>query len=1101
MSLAYPIAQSSSSKEGIFGSPQQQSSLPNFHGKKITPISPSFQDSDGNKLRLWKLEDTVFFASIITASGQKLILPEDKIINPVSGLCAAPTLKIICSVNFPFRLIYLKDLSSIAVYPRIVAAGKNWVPPTFPTDKTTLNHIFKNAPGHFSKKTPETVAYIAQAVSDPRNYGGSTIWGAKYYFKMMNDGTQAWAMVKNGKIISGGFNWKPMQWVETNLLKFTGGKLVPIATIEFKRSNAGFEERVQGNKLSRYYAQSNPTNPIELHATESIFSNDIGGIENQAGLIADILPELSSEWGKFHFYIPKCEQLDRKEIQQILRELARGILVHGATPWFSLHFNEEANAYPVIHPAYENTFIGHVLSTLDYYLKGILHGRVHNDTALFEWQFAERRNYHRRNSIIDLQKYCLENFDVEFLTFREALSKIAADDPGYSTEHHPFTWGNYRISFRIIGKQNEIKKTGSLFIAEGNFDIEYTIEGDPPDEQKKHRERIEKAVVLMCKQMKDILPRLPGLKKLFEAFEVANFFTYYFYTLKAASRVPIFERGFNSVVHKDFIPLYPPLVIDNDHLITLDPIVLLQSVSKGTFHKMMTSNDSNWSREKLAGILQTYFSSQNINHEQTKGIAKVLLPLFKKKYVVTKKGILLVVNTIIRLAKLQQNASVGEAIVALDGLLELLNADEKVAFTEDKRVLEAWDSNPAAITFKYTKFLIDLDKRSIEITKEQKNIPLIAGGCGLEITKIQSQWDSTCSEVFNRYSQSLQKLDNEQFLDVDISNLSGKVFTLHWGIAGNGEDQEAIISAYLNHCLENKTLDSNSAKAFYAIETRNISLFSEVADDVENWSVANYAGVTLVHAAATTIDSYFLETIVEQAKGLLWWSKVDWSKTDANRYLPQHYAAQYRNAMALKLLHEISPRNVDATTQNGETALYIAAQEGTLGCVEACIKANADLNIRATNGMCALTTAMHHDHEEIAVALLKQRNQIQVPREAPILAVQMKMFEALELIIDRGTNINTVSSDGYTPLHIAVKLGWKKGVKALVETLGIDINATSHWNKTALDYAIETNKYEIGEFLIENRAISKKGYWISWFRVYNAGSFLWRKIWNNRDLG
>jgi hypothetical protein len=50
-----------------------------------------------------------------------------------------------------------------------------------------------------------------------------------------------------------------------------------------------------------------------------------------------------------------------------------------------LHFNEDGALYPVIHPAYQNTLVGEVISYLDYYMKGFLNGGVFDKRFIENW--------------------------------------------------------------------------------------------------------------------------------------------------------------------------------------------------------------------------------------------------------------------------------------------------------------------------------------------------------------------------------------------------------------------------------------------------------------------------------------------------------------------------------------------------------------------------------------------------------------------------------------------------------------------------------------------------------------------------------------------
>jgi ankyrin repeat protein len=69
------------------------------------------------------------------------------------------------------------------------------------------------------------------------------------------------------------------------------------------------------------------------------------------------------------------------ELRQIVFELTRGIYLHDAVPFFSLHFNERGQQYPVVHPIYRNTYVGKIILELDYFMKSFLHGGQFTDAS------------------------------------------------------------------------------------------------------------------------------------------------------------------------------------------------------------------------------------------------------------------------------------------------------------------------------------------------------------------------------------------------------------------------------------------------------------------------------------------------------------------------------------------------------------------------------------------------------------------------------------------------------------------------------------------------------------------------------------------------
>jgi ankyrin repeat protein len=241
-------------------------------------------------------------------------------------------------------------------------------------------------------------------------------------------------------------------------------------------------------------------------------------------------------------------------MQQILRELAIGIFCHDTVPFFSLHFNADGNLYPVIPPVYQNTLVGHVISMLDYYMKGFLNGFYYPEAFVQQWQQDRNQSPgHLLPHLVDLHQYCCDHLGMqqEYYTVREFLNRFEttqkepAGEAGLLSDYSAF-----RSSFRIIAKQNGIKQWENLFVLDGDFDVLYTISPTPAyeDELRRYRQhyghdpvgyqRLEYAYQEMAKQIKTLMPKLSPFKELFEMLKVINFFSYYYKTLKSANRIP-----------------------------------------------------------------------------------------------------------------------------------------------------------------------------------------------------------------------------------------------------------------------------------------------------------------------------------------------------------------------------------------------------------------------------------------------------------------------------------------------------------------------------------------------------------------------------------
>jgi hypothetical protein len=132
-------------------------------------------------------------------------------------------------------------------------------------------------------------------------------------------------------------------------------------------------------------------------------------------------------------------------------------------------------------------------------------------------------------------------------------------------------YSGFRSSFRIIAKQDSIRKTGTLFELDSTFDVFYTVEPDPvyKVELEKFRcgqgrtplgyRRLLSAYDEMTHQIRRLMPHLPIFRDLFEQLKVINFFCYYLKTLKKAQKIPVLQP-LSTIVDVATAAAAPPLL-------------------------------------------------------------------------------------------------------------------------------------------------------------------------------------------------------------------------------------------------------------------------------------------------------------------------------------------------------------------------------------------------------------------------------------------------------------------------------------------------------------------------------------------------------------
>ena len=139
-------------------------------------------------------------------------------------------------------------------------------------------------------------------------------------------------------------------------------------------------------------------------------------------------------------------------------------------------------------------------------------------------------------------------------------------------------------------------------------------------------------------------------------------------------------------------------------------------------------------------------------------------------------------------------------------------------------------------------------------------------------------------------------------------------------------------------------------------------------------------------------------------------------------------------------LHEITPEKAKRVTSRKTSLLYFAARCGHKSIVEMLIDKGANINHAKNNGVTPLFIAAENGHKDI-----------------------------VEIFINKGTDINRAQYQGATPLLIAAENGHNDIVKMLIEN-GADINHAQNQGTTPLLVAAEKGHNHVVKMLIEKGA-------------------------------
>ena len=204
------------------------------------------------------------------------------------------------------------------------------------------------------------------------------------------------------------------------------------------------------------------------------------------------------------------------------------------------------------------------------------------------------------------------------------------------------------------------------------------------------------------------------------------------------------------------------------------------------------------------------------------------------------------------------------------------------------------------------------------------------------------------------------------------------------------------------------------------------------------------------------------------------------------RYVNAVFAvARSGNLGIMQLLVRLGA-TVDATDDEGNTALHLAAGAGHLDVVEYLVE-ELELDVAATNdgGATALDLAAAEGHREVVAYLesVAAEEVARTPEEARAeldslgIAYTADAFidsavagnlEAVQLFVQSGMEIDAANIFGGNALHGAVGRGHLEMVKYLVEQ-GASLTTTTH-RRTALNVAAFWGHLEMVKYLVEQGA-------------------------------
>lgn len=132
------------------------------------------------------------------------------------------------------------------------------------------------------------------------------------------------------------------------------------------------------------------------------------------------------------------------------------------------------------------------------------------------------------------------------------------------------------------------------------------------------------------------------------------------------------------------------------------------------------------------------------------------------------------------------------------------------------------------------------------------------------------------------------------------------------------------------------------------------------------------------------------------------------------------------------------PKAVNSTIQDGATALWVAAKEGSLACLKVLLAANANVSQARNDGLTPAISAASNNQAKALRDLLEHKADPNQAREedgtTPLyLAAQKGQLESMHVLLEFGADVGLGRTDGWTPAATAAFNNQFEALKLLLD--------------------------------------------------------------------
>ena len=192
----------------------------------------------------------------------------------------------------------------------------------------------------------------------------------------------------------------------------------------------------------------------------------------------------------------------------------------------------------------------------------------------------------------------------------------------------------------------------------------------------------------------------------------------------------------------------------------------------------------------------------------------------------------------------------------------------------------------------------------------------------------------------------------------------------------------------------------------------------------------------------------------------------------SNGYAPLHKMASDGNPeIAVLLLN--NGAIVDKESHDGLTPLHVAASAGNMDVIDILLRYKANINAQDSAKTTPLIRAVQDRRRDAAVKLIDAGANAEICAINGIhvlhFAAHLDDVKTIELLAQKGIDLNTKDANGISPLHIATLKGNTSAVEALL-SCGAIADIQNNDGFTPLHLAVNNDNVEIAELLMDKGA-------------------------------